>query len=184
MFKPLTRKRISARDRRIAAIHEAGHITMARHIGLTAISAWLVEMPGAGKYEKLWIGHTRFLSPSVLKRKIPHMKFAMFAVAGAVAECCWQRTSYDETVDYDTWNEEDAMSESDWASCRCEPGNPSTQLLTTIEAVFLLFDREVGKLWPPLLSEARRLIVNSRFGNAFHAVTWSPSAADSHPPPC
>src|ERR1035437_7092778 len=45
MHKPLTREHISAIDRRRAAIHEAGHVVMARHIGLTNVSAWLEEMP-------------------------------------------------------------------------------------------------------------------------------------------
>jgi hypothetical protein len=165
MHKPLTREHISAIDRRRAAIHEAGHVVMARHIGLTNVSAWLEEMPDSADdilYEKLWIGHTTYLQSGIIGKKLSDKKLAMFAVAGAVSECCWQRNSYDETLDYDTWYDADTMSESDWAGCRCEPGDPSPQLLSTIEAVFLLFDRETGKLWPALLSESRRLIVTSR----------------------
>jgi len=33
----------------------------------------------------------------------------MFAVACAVAECCWQRNSYDETLKDDTWYDADIM---------------------------------------------------------------------------
>src|ERR1019366_2958565 len=164
MHKPLTREHISEIERRRAAIHEAGHVVMARHIGLTNVSAWLEEMPDSADdiYEKLWIGHTTYLKSGIIGKKLSDKKLAMFAVAGAVSECCWQRNSYDETLDYDTWYDADTMSESDWGGCRCEPGDPSPQLLSTIEAVFLLFDRETGKLWPALLSESLRLIVTSR----------------------
>ena len=163
MYKPLRRERISATDRRGAAIHEAGHVVMARHIGLTNVSARLEETPDSANdifCNKLWIGHTRYLKSGVTSEKLSDKRLMMFAVAGAVAEFCWQQDTYDETLD--AWDEPDAMSESDWAGCRCEPGNPSPQLLRIIEMVFSLLDREGGTLWPMLLSEARRLIVNSR----------------------
>ena len=153
----LSRKRISARDRRLAAVHEAGHVIMARHVGMAATSAWLEELPGSGLYEKLWVGHTRYMSPTNLKT-ISQKTLAMFAVAGAVAECCWKRDSFDE----DTWYDFDSMSATDWAGCGCEPGDPTDQTLDTIKVVFSLFDREVGKLWPTLSFEARRLILDSR----------------------
>ena len=103
MHKPLTREHISAIDRRRAAIHEAGHVVMARHIGLTNVSAWLEEMPDSADdilYEKLWIGHTTYLQSGIIGKKLSDKKLAMFAVAGAVSECCWQRNLYDETLDY------------------------------------------------------------------------------------
>jgi hypothetical protein len=135
---------------------------MAHHVGLTDVFAWLEEIQDPGNHDKLWIGHTKYLSPSILKKKISHRKITMFAVAGAVAECCWQHETFDETLDFDMWYEPEVMSESDWASCDCEPGNPSSQLLNIIKKVFSLFDREAGELWPSVVIEARRLIVNSR----------------------
>lgn len=159
MLNPYSRKRIAARDRRIAAIHEAGHVTMARHVGLTDVSAWLEETRDPGEYDKLWIGHTRYPSPSI--SRISRRKLAMFAVAGTVAELCWQRETFAETLDFDMWLEPETMSESDWAGCDCEPGNPSPQLLKIIKTVFLLFDREAGKLWPDVVSEARSQMKNS-----------------------
>lgn len=166
MPKPLLQTRLSARDRRIAAIHEAGHVTMARHVGLAVVSAWLEETSNPGNYDKLWIGHTRYFSPSISEKKMSRRKLAMFAVAGAVGEFCWQRETFDETLDM--WLEEKAMSETDWAACACEPGNPSPQLLIIIKTVFSLFDREAGELWPTVMIEARSLMKYSRdaAGNA------------------
>jgi hypothetical protein len=158
MARSASLRRIEARDRRMAAIHEAGHVTMARNVGLDILAAWLEKTPDPGVYDKLWIGHTR----PYLKKKMSREKLAMFAVAGAVAECCWHRDSFDEMLDNDAWYDAAAMSDSDWACCRCEPGNPTPRLLKIIKTVFSLFDRQAGKLWPDLLVEARRLIEHSR----------------------
>jgi hypothetical protein len=38
----MDRKRIAARDRRTAAVHEARHIIVARHCGCQIASAWIV----------------------------------------------------------------------------------------------------------------------------------------------
>jgi hypothetical protein len=81
----MTRMRIAARDRRMVAIHEAGHVTVARHVGWVGVSAWLEKTPDPGICEKLWIGHTRYLSPSIINKKIYNKNIDMFAVAGAVA---------------------------------------------------------------------------------------------------
>jgi hypothetical protein len=151
-------KRLSARDRRLAAVHEAGHFTMGHHVGLHAISAWLEEIRLPKDYDKLWIGHTRYLLPPTSKRKLSHRKIVMFAVSGAIAECCWRREAFDE----DMWFDPDAMSASDWAGCGCEPGEPSSKILNIIEYVFSLIDRESGELWPAVAIQARLLIDNSR----------------------
>ena len=155
----LKQTRIVARDRRMAAIHEAGHVTIGRHIGLIGISARLekVQKPDV-LFDKAWIGQTQYIDPSLLHRTIPSKRMAMFAVAGAVAECCWRGNSFHDL----NWDDPDAMSASDWAGCGCEPGNPTRQFFRTIEVASFLLDRETGALWPTLLSEARRLIVESR----------------------
>jgi hypothetical protein len=154
-------RRLEARDRRMAAIHEAGHVTMARHVGLQAASASLERIPDASISvldSKFWIGKTRYLPPEIIGRKLSYTKRAMFAVAGAVAESCWNYKGFDEEV----WYDPDAMSESDWAGCGCQPGDPTAKVLKLIQATFLLFDREAGKLWPDVRQEARRLIEDSR----------------------
>jgi hypothetical protein len=53
---------------------------------------------------------------------------AMFAVAGAVAEICWQHVAFDESLDDDIWYVENAMSRSGWAGCDCSAGRPTRQL--------------------------------------------------------
>jgi hypothetical protein len=70
MHKPLTPKRIFIRDRRMAAIHEAGHVIMGRHIGLAVTTAWLENTMSLGADEKLWTGHTKYIPPEVLHRNI------------------------------------------------------------------------------------------------------------------
>jgi hypothetical protein len=150
-------KQIIARDRRFAAIHEAGHVIMARHLGALVASAWL-EKTGHSDvlFQRQWIGHTscHFNKPLSRRKKI------MFAVAGAVAEKCWERIPFDETVD--DWYEPNVMSESDWAGTGCTAGNPSSELWGVIDHVFSLFDPETGRLWPELIKEARNLIVKTR----------------------
>jgi len=158
MPKSFSRKRLSAWDRRLAAIHEAGHVTMARYVGLIVTSAWLEETREGGIYEKFWIGHTSYMLPFISKKRISRKKMSMFAVAGTVAERCWHR----EAFDYDLWFDAYAMSDSDWAGCDCEPGDPPPQLLEIIKTVFSLFDREAGELWPAVVIEARSLIKDSR----------------------
>jgi hypothetical protein len=162
MIKPMKPVRIAARDRRNTAIHEAGHVTIGRHVGLKAVSAWLEETSNPGPYDKLWVGKMRYLSPTIFGGKLPRKKLALVAVAGAVADCCWQKYTFEDSYDDDFWLDEDAMSESDWLGCGCDPGNPTRQLFKTIETVFSLLDREAGALWPALLSESRRLIEGSR----------------------
>jgi hypothetical protein len=169
-------QRIAAKDRRVSAIHEAGHVTMARHIGLQCVSASLQKVSGQVDLieQKLWVGQTRYLRPEALGKKLSYRKRAMFAVAGAVAECCWRRESFDEA--YEGWYDEDSMSDSDWAGCNCEPGNPTRRLFQTIEEVFSLFDRGTGKLWPVVLKEARWLIVEGRVSApAAHSSRTAPA---------
>jgi hypothetical protein len=47
MLKPLSQARIKVLDRRRAPqFHEAGHVTMARHLGFPVAWAELEEIPG------------------------------------------------------------------------------------------------------------------------------------------
>lgn len=154
--------RISARDRRGAAIHEAGHVTIGRHIGLVGLSARIERNLDGDKFNKLWIGRTRYLPPSAIGRNLPQKKQALVAVAGSVAEFCWEGVNFADTLTDYVWEDPNTMSDTDWAGCGCDPGNPTRQALRAIETVFSLLDRQVGPLWPPLLSEARSLIKEAR----------------------
>ena len=54
--------RIEARDRRLAAIHEAAHVVIARRVRVEA-AAWIFRRPTADpRREKTWGGQTTFYS--------------------------------------------------------------------------------------------------------------------------
>jgi hypothetical protein len=95
----------------------------------------------------------------------------MVAVAGAVAEHCWNHITFDDGRD--SWYEPNVMSESDWAGTGCTPGEPSSDLLRVIEHTFSLFNPDTGILWPDLIKEARKLITEATdiFGGVARAVT-------------
>ena len=149
----LSLKRIMARDRRLAAIHEAGHVTSARHLGVLVTSAWLEKNSDSDPLsEKQWTGHSAVsFGPS-------RRTNTMVAVAGAAAEQCWQRQPFEG----DAWYDPDFMSASDWAITGCTPGEPSLELFEVVEDMFSLFEPRTGRLWPELIKEARSLMVRAR----------------------
>jgi hypothetical protein len=70
---PLSPRRISARDRRRAAVHEAGHLVMARHLGIVNLGAEIHKIQPRDIYEKEWIGsfrHSTFQIPECLSGNI------------------------------------------------------------------------------------------------------------------
>ena len=164
----LAETRISARDRRFAAIHEAGHVVVGRHFELSACAARIFRTDNPHKHAKLWGGTADLFTgtPSEASRSLREVlgvdNPVTVAVAGAVAEFCWQRVSFDETVDLGSWEEPEVMSISDWQLAECEPGSPSKPFMTRVRLAFKLLNHGNGILWHPLLSEARKLIVASR----------------------
>src|ERR1700721_3897527 len=76
-------KRVIARDRRRAAIHEAGHLVIAEHVGLRCGLARIFPNPEplAGLFEKTWLGQVSY-RPC---QHVSTIKCRMVAVAGAVA---------------------------------------------------------------------------------------------------
>lgn len=84
-----------ARDRRLAAVHEAGHLVVARLFGVDISSCRIFPNRGWSAaeptYEKSWIGRIQFCSvksSTVEQRRL-------IGIAGVVAECCWNNE--DET---------------------------------------------------------------------------------------
>ncbi len=57
---PMSYRRLLARDRRKAAVHEAGHVVIARMFGLTDIDAHIRRHFESSIYEKTWVGQTGF----------------------------------------------------------------------------------------------------------------------------
>jgi hypothetical protein len=78
-------KRLEARDRRLAAVHEAGHIVVACKLGISEIGATLTKCADSDPMERTWwSGEHRACLRGVSKQKR-----TMYAVAGIVAEACW-----------------------------------------------------------------------------------------------
>ncbi|UFW42307.1 hypothetical protein [Bradyrhizobium sp. WSM471] len=153
---PVRRAKTFAADRRHAAVHEAGHVVVARYLGLSIVHAEIRKIEPQDYSEKQWVGSTQCLmlgaDPSTC---------IMVAVAGAVAEACWGNEIFDEL--YITLQESpEKMSQADWEMSGCSPGEVSEQFWDAMEQVFELLNRETGKLWNTLLTEARGLIEKSR----------------------
>jgi hypothetical protein len=148
--------RVSARDRRRAAVHEAGHVVVARHLGVRILQAEIRKIEPQDSTEKEWVGSVQCLTEGVVasKRKV-------LAVAGLVAEACWDGGMFSELYDALELSPGD-MSQADWDHSGCLPGEPSEQFGDEMEQAFELLNRETGKLWSALLVEARVLIVRSR----------------------
>jgi hypothetical protein len=150
------RSRVSARDRRHAAVHEAGHVVVARHLGIMTVQVEIRKIEPQDFTDKEWVGSVQCLTEGVVasKRKV-------VAVAGLVAEACWDGEKFDDLYDALELNPEE-MSQSDWDLSGCLSGEPSKQFWDAMEQAFELLNRETGKLWNALFVEARGLIVRSR----------------------
>jgi hypothetical protein len=159
MRKPFTQIRSWARDRRMSAMHEAGHVVIARMLSIEVEYAYIYSVEADEEsnllYEKTWLGRTRPNWHDVLGAD--RLQRAMFGVAGAVAEHCWQGFIDDESL----WYEPAIMSESDWERTECVPGVPDENCLEAIYAVAAVLERG-GSHWDDLVSVSRNLIIDSR----------------------
>lgn len=147
--------RLWARDRRLAAVHEAGHAVIERVLGVPVGLAYVYLTPDRDLDPlccRTWLGRTHYASKLANSRQR-----AMIAVAGAVAELAW----LGEPIDADFWFEPARMSASDWGLAQCDPGNPDDRCIEAIASIEEVLARGASH-WPNLLKEARRLIINSR----------------------
>ena len=94
----------SARERRRVAVHEAGHVVMARLFGLTLLRALIAPDEGS------WHGSVQVAPVGQLH---PRAVARLVGVAGKAAELCWTDRHYD-VLDEDWWHP-GTLSESDWA---------------------------------------------------------------------
>ena len=143
------------RDRRMAAVHEAGHVVIARSLGVVVIRTeiWSNYSHHASFEEKCWRGRTTYMNvPSDLHHHL------LISVAGAAAECCWDKEDVSASEIFD---DPEGMSESDWKGTGDAPGAPSVDCIKAFEETMELLRRD-GPLWNNLTREARRLIVHSR----------------------
>ena len=67
--KGINFKRIEARGRRWAAIHEAGHNIMVQHRGIREVDSWIERVGDPTRYEKLWVGRCEWRNPCPGSRK-------------------------------------------------------------------------------------------------------------------
>lgn len=146
-------EQVRARERRKAAVHEAGHVVVARSFGLKASANVIpVDTEPFGS-DRLFVGKTWLCKIERLSRR----RQCMIAVAGSIAELVWS----DEYVDEFYWTEPDIMSATDWQLAGCDPGAPDRWIYRAIPDVEALLSRE-GPLWATLCKEARKLIVECR----------------------
>jgi hypothetical protein len=146
--------RIFAQDRRLAAIHEAGHVVIANMLSINVAFAYIYEPHNHAdpQFQKTWAGRTY----CNLKKADPRQR-RMIGVAGAVAELCWR----EEFVDDDYWTDPNMMSKSDWRLTRCRPGAPDERCVEAIYAVAEVLERGAS-LWGDLVRIARDLIVRTQ----------------------
>jgi len=145
--------RVVARDRRLAAVHEAGHVVVAAHFGLPPARARISRVVAPAPDQRAWTGRVQCRGLDVLSS----LERRMLGCAGAAAELSWQR----DDIHPDHWIAADHMSEADWRLAGCDPGEPDD---LCVEAIAELQDllAEDGPLWSDLLRQARRLIVEAR----------------------
>jgi hypothetical protein len=155
---PLT-ARTKARDRRAAAVHEAGHVVVCRWAGLNA-TAKIWPLAEGNQIERSWGGQTfmgeRFPRLSRIRRQ-------MVAAAGPVAERFWRDRTLDlaELIERVDTNLE-FMSESDWHHFESGPGHLDRAAIRALERVFGLLHPQSGALWQEVCATSRELIVIRR----------------------
>jgi hypothetical protein len=165
--KSIRLKRIEARDRLLAAIHEAAHDIIARHRGMHEVESWIERVGDPTLYDTSWVGHCRWRKPS----PGPSRRDVMIGVAGMVAENLWKAGFDPDRMDdiYDLLDDPNCMSESDWCNAGLDCGAVLTETQRCeIEAVIDLLS---GPLRPELLVQARRLIIESRDIDTYNC--WS-----------
>jgi len=153
--------RVEALDRREAAVHEAGHVVIARHVGADVLWAYITRTSNPGPDEKTWIGQARI-------ERLEGRRRVMIGVAGAVAEYVWNGER-DDLRDEEGWWDTAIMSPTDWLDAGVGPGDEpfgitrgpgAAAFFRTINKVIHLLE---GPLRAELFATSRRLIVASRW---------------------
>lgn len=147
----MQRQRIFARDRRRAAIHEAGHLVVARWAGVQIVSAWIIPNDNPAPGEKTYAGRVQIAQIGGIA---PHRR-RMIGVAGAVAEHLGAGLWIENFS-----LEDSSVSESDWSLAGCEAGQADEAIARAIYSVGRML-RLDGPVWPQVLREGRRLVVEA-----------------------
>jgi hypothetical protein len=149
---------VLASERREAAIHEAGHVVVGRHIGRPLLCPDPVAKiyrneSGDPSSERTWWGKTDFFN---IERLNP-VELRTIACAGAAAMCRWRG----ERLDADLWTNPYFMSPTDWQMAGCNPGEPDGLCRVAIIRLRRLLSGK-GPLWHGVLRHARQLIIDAR----------------------
>lgn len=146
----LKKHRMMAHDRRMAAVHEAGHAVMAMHLGLDVLDAAIYPNRTEDIFsEKSYVGRTTYDRPTNLEQN------RLISVAGMVAEHVWKARGPAYEYWWDVICDPACMSDTDWAGTGCEPGEPDDDLIEAAEAALTLL---AGELQPQLTALSRKLI--------------------------
>jgi hypothetical protein len=157
--KSIGLKRQEARDRRLAAIHEAGHHIIARHRGMHVIGSWIERAGDPTRGTSAWGGRCRWHNAS----RTSKVTRCMIGVAGMVAEALWKAGNDPCRMDSisDILDDPNCMSESDWRTAGIDPDSGWTT--TQERAIERVTDLLRGPLRVELLAQARKLIFESRY---------------------
>jgi hypothetical protein len=147
-------KRFEAQERRLTAMHEAGHLVVAWHLGIEQSTAEMWREGGSAFGEGIW--HGRFDCHT--DQRLPQAQRLKIVLAGVIAENVWQ--SVDDPCEIDLTT----ISTADWAWSGLGPGGDLSKSYALWHAVVIVTDwlRRGGLLWPHLIWEARRLIEDAR----------------------
>jgi hypothetical protein len=172
----------SARQRRLSAMHEAGHAVIARTLGIKVASAEIFLRSGVYN----WGGLIKYDHVPDVRQDQQRL-----SIAGAVGEWCWGEfvagrpsdpADYlygDSNVDFGLdlgpdlnpnlalialdMSNEDRWVDEKLFDFDTAPKHEKIEWYDAMHWVYNLINPFTGKLWPYLQREARRLIIASRF---------------------
>jgi hypothetical protein len=165
-------RRVAARDRRISAIHEAGHVVAAQWRSVAMPMAFIWPSGFDGHEYKSWLG-------SMVNDPTTAENSRLIGVAGAIAEHIWLGHADTYICNIALWESEEAcrMSPADWQNTRTTPGKPDRKFMTAVRSVHKQF---AGPLWPEVCRVARALIVRSRSLRPFEITALQENQGDNH----
>jgi hypothetical protein len=147
-------RRIQARGRRMAAIHEAGHVIVAREHGAEAYAYIVRRVDGDPRTDKVWAGQCRFRCSATGR----HGQ-RLISLAGFAAEMVWRGL---DAEGFDIMMSDPvAMSATDWQRA----GVSDLTALSDVDDLARAYDDVLQILhdnWPDVLVQARALIEDAK----------------------
>jgi hypothetical protein len=138
------------------AVHEAGHLVVARHFqdarpyfGMRPALTAQIFRENTANGNITWRGDFNYL-----RFDVSPLQKTMIGVAGVIAVTLWRGNSVAEL----DWENPQTMSTKDWNECGWTPGKPGPELGEVVSTVTALLARDTGLLWPALRQTITRLI--------------------------